>query len=347
MSGDHSRRERLSQRLLYALLLVFWFLFSASMAAEQIRTNSLEIYLQKLHYDPIPFDYKQNSPLIDGQINGKKCVFLLDTGCTISELDTTAAKGLKTLKELGTTVDDPFVSQLPGSSVVIMDKLALGHAEFLNQPAEVNKVDMDFVQIPFQGVLGFDFLSRNFALIDCAQHRLYIRAEEPSIDVSKALAETLSRSGFTNVPVTGAVCFLLPAHVNGHPLDMLVDTGASLSLIDQSQSKRLGLQTVKQEKIGSYIPVDPDFVTVGFRGVGAHKTRIVKLNSIHVAGVSWRTVYFGMVDLGAWQPGAEKKEKAIHGILGPDSLAPEDVLIDFASRKLWFPRHSNGRKHGW
>ena len=345
MSGDCSFRKRLFHRFLdFLFLFLSW---SVSNAAEQTRTNSLGTYLGKLRYEPIQFDYKQNAPLIESQINGRTCVFLLDTGCTISELDAKAAKGLKTLKELGTTMDDPFVSQVPGSSVVVMDKLALGHAEFLNQPAEVNKVDMDFVQLPFQGVIGFDFLSRNFALIDCAGHRLYIRAEQPSADVSKALAESLSRSGFTNIPLAGDAYFLVPVQVNGHPLDMLVDTGASLSLIDQSQFKRLGLQTVKQEKVGSYIPVDPDFVTVGFRGVGAHKTKIVKLNSINVAGVGWPTVYFGMVDLGAWQTGAEKKETAIQGLLGPDSLAPEDVLIDFASRKLWFPRHSTGRKHGW
>jgi hypothetical protein len=228
-----------------------------------------------------------------------------------------------------------------------MDKLTLGQAEFLNQPAELTKVDMDFVQMSFQGVLGFDFLTRNFALIDCAGHRVYIRGEKPSAEVSNALAETLSRSGFTNISVRGDAYFIIAGNINGRSVDMLVDTGASLSLIDQSQFKRLGLQTVKQDKIGSYIPVDPDLASVGFRGIGAHKTKIVKLNSIEIAGVSWPTVYFGMADLSAWQPGSETNENAIRIVLGPDSLAPEDVLIDFASRKLWFPRHSTGRKHGW
>src|SRR5437016_9688201 len=135
-----------------------------------------------------------------------------------------------------------------------MEKLALGRAQFMNQPAERRKLEFDFVQTDFQAILGLDFLIRNACLIDLEGHRLYVRSEKPSTETSKALAETLQRSGFTNAALRGDYYLTVDAQINNQPVRLLVDTGAGVSLLDQTEVKRLGLQTVKENHTGSLIP---------------------------------------------------------------------------------------------
>jgi hypothetical protein len=210
-----------------------------SEGAEQPHQPSLEDYLKRLRYEPVAFEYHRNQPLIDGQLAGKKCVFLVDTGCTITKLDQAAGAGLKTLEQLGVVLDDPWLGSLTNASIVLMEKLTLGRAQFMNQPAERKNLDMDFVALPYEGILGFDFLLRNFCLIDCANHRLYVRGDKPSEETSKALAETLHRSGFTDVNLRGESYFKVEALINNQPAELLVDTGAFVSTVDQSEVKRL------------------------------------------------------------------------------------------------------------
>jgi hypothetical protein len=112
---------------------------------EQPHSNSLENYLRKLQYASIEFRYdkNQNQPTVEGQLKGKKCTFIIDCGWTASSLDPSAASGLKTLKDMGVTVDEPVLSSLPPDSVVVMDKLSLGEAQFMSQPIQIRKLEMD------------------------------------------------------------------------------------------------------------------------------------------------------------------------------------------------------------
>ncbi len=209
-----------------------------------------------------------------------------------------------------------------------MDRLILDRIEFSNQPAELKPVDADFVHLPFEGMLGLDFLYRNFCLLDCASERLYVRGEKPSAAVSEALAETLSRSGFTNVTLRGHFSLALDARVNGQNIEMALHTGSTLSLLDASEAKRLDLQTLKRQRTGSLIPTE-------------------RMNSLEVAGVSWQTLYFGVMNLKDAQAEDNEKSHFPQGTLASDTLAPQDALIDFATRKLWFARQTVPRKHGW
>jgi hypothetical protein len=316
------------------------------LAAEQAHTNSLENYLKKLQYAPIAFRYERNCPLMEGKIGARKCVFAISTGENVTMLDSGAAKGLKTLKDLGVTLEDRFIDRLSNTSVVIMDKVLLGGVEFANQPAALRRVDADFVRLPFEGMLGLDFLYRNYCLLDCAAHRLYVRPEKPSADVSRALEETLLRSGFTNVTLRHDSFLALDARVNGQPIEMAVDIGSTLSLLDQSEAKRLELQGVKRQRTGSWIAKQTTFVTVNVGKEGSHKTYLMKLNSLEVAGVNWQTLYFGVMNLKDL-PEDTNKGKPPQGTLAPDILAPQDAVLDFATRKLWFAQQTVARKHGW
>ena len=96
-----------------------------------------------------------------------------------------------------------MLGSVTNDDVVLIDKLVLrGGAEFSNQPFRVRDIKADFVTLPFDGVLGLDFLLRNFSLIDCWKHRLYVRASELSGKNAAVMDQSLRLSGFSEVPLS-------------------------------------------------------------------------------------------------------------------------------------------------
>ncbi len=189
--------------------------------------SSLEDYLKLVGYVPVALKKgEQGRLLVEGVLAGKKRLFLVDTGWGRTTLDEGAARGLKSLRELGVTLEDTFWGKTSDPAIVLMDELTLGHAQFLNQPAKVMKIRMDNTFVTFDGVLGCDFLFRNYCLIDCFQSRLYVRGAKPSDEATSAIETTLRQSGFTDVPIRVKYGLTVDAKLNGERSKLLVDTGA-------------------------------------------------------------------------------------------------------------------------
>jgi gag-polyprotein putative aspartyl protease len=322
----------------------------AASAAEQTRTNSLENYLKKLRYEPVAFEYRKNQPIVEANLGGKSHVFGIDSGCLITLVDIKTASGLKTLSESGVVLDDPFFGSLTNDEIVLVEKLKLGRAEFMNQPAVRRSLDVDFVQRQPEGILGLDFLCRNSCLIDCEAHRLYVRGEKPSKEISNTLGETLLRSGYTNAPLSldSRGHLLLDAQINAKPVRLIVDTGASDTLLDETEMNRLGLRTYKRTTTGTMIPTDDTHhLVIGLGRVGAHKLRVVKIDKLQIGETQWKDLYVGISDVSAWKNVDDQGVKMFHGMLGPGVMAPQGVLIDFATLKLWFPIKPSARRNGW
>ena len=326
---------------LLLLIIVLSSVAGKANGADKPAAGALQDYLKKLRYEPIAFTYDQNHPIVEGRLGDRKCSFMLDTGWTMTSLDVAAAAGFKTLAELGMASDDPFARQFPDDSIVVIEKLKLGRAEFMNQPAERRKLEADLtIRTHYRGILGFDFLMRNFCLIDCLRYRLYVRGEKPSDEVSKALANSLQSSGYIGVPLKGNGYFTVEALVNGKSADLVVDTGSFSSMLDQSEQKRLSLRLANESVTGTLIPQDvgkQDNAMVRGEGkIGSHRMRVVKLERLEIGGVDWRNLTCAMVDLKAWGLMDSKGNKRFSGTLGPDTMAPQGGLIDFSSRMLWF-----------
>ena len=123
--------------------------------AETGAGSSLEDYLKRVGYLPVVLKKgEQGKLLAEGVLAGKKRLFLLDTGWARTTLDEGAARGLKSLGELGVTLEDSFWGHLSDPAIVLMDNFKLGHAQFLNQPAKVMKLRMDYTFVAFDGILG-------------------------------------------------------------------------------------------------------------------------------------------------------------------------------------------------
>src|SRR5262249_7887812 len=121
--------------------LHLWALGLQSIAS-QPTAGGLDSYLGQLGFEGVPFKQNErNQPLIEAEIGTKRQVFLVDTGCGMTILTPACAAGLKTLGELGVTLDDSALGPITNSSIALIDKLVLGRGQFINQPAWVQKLD--------------------------------------------------------------------------------------------------------------------------------------------------------------------------------------------------------------
>jgi len=301
--------------------------------------SSLEDYLKRVGYLPIELKRSEHDELLaQGVLAGKKRLFLVDTGWGRTALNEAAARRLKSLGELGVTLEDSFWGKLSDPTIVLMDKLMLGRAQFLNQPARVMNLRMDFISVEFDGVLGPDFFFRNYCLIDCAGRRLYVRSSKPSDDATSAIATTLRRSGFTDVPMGLKYGVTVDAKVNDESVKLLVDTGSVFSVLDSALAKRIGLTAVKHDEaaVGSLMPKEWSARVVGVGKIGAHKMWVTKLKTLQVGSLQSTNVHLGVVDLTSWhlaEPGGESEE--VQGVLGREMLRALGALIDYHSHKLW------------
>jgi hypothetical protein len=109
---------------------------SPATAAEQRSGHSLEDYLKRLGYQPIPLRRDHgNHLMVDGQIDAKNHDFMVDTGCTLTIVDNSIARKLKTLKTLGVQLQDSYFGTITNADTRVMT-VKLGSAIFTNQRAD-------------------------------------------------------------------------------------------------------------------------------------------------------------------------------------------------------------------
>src|SRR5947209_222446 len=120
---------------------------------------TLENYLKALGYIAVPLTRGQNNDLrVAVQVAGKKREFMVDTGWSLTTIDTSLRSRFKTPRELGVSVKDAILGTLDNSEEVIIDELKLGTARLLNEPALVKALNASGGSSFADGVLGCDFL---------------------------------------------------------------------------------------------------------------------------------------------------------------------------------------------
>ncbi|MGA3158581.1 MAG: aspartyl protease family protein [Steroidobacteraceae bacterium] len=107
---------------------------------------------------------------------------------------------------------------------------------------------------------------------------------------------------------------LVAASINGHAVQMLLDTGGARSLIWKSAAKELGLKL--------------EYASGQFYGVGGgQQASIVWVDDLGFAGAHIRKVQLFASARGNW-------EDATAGVLGDDLLSSMDVELDLSAGKL-------------
>ena len=310
-------------------------------AAEAAPAPTLEDYLKGLGYQAVALENNRHlQPFVEGLLsNGRKRKFLVDTGWGVTGLNENSGRGLKTVSDLGGVIHDSILGTVTNRDVVLIERLTIGGVEFLNQPAHVEQLRADFTVVPYDGALGYDFLLRNFALIDCWKQQMYVRTSAPSNEQLTALAQTLRLSGFIEVPLKPEYLLGVRAEMNHQAVLLGIDTGAAFEELDDSELTPLGLSIIKSERAptGSLIPPDVTANLLGIGAVGRHKMHVTKIDTLRIGPREWKNIYFGVTDLKAWglaKPGT--RGQAIKGLLSQGLLSRHGALIDVRNHTLWF-----------
>ena len=319
-----------------AVCFLVWLCAGILVAGESSGKSELDAYFKLLGYEKVQLKgNEQNKLQIEGRLGEKKALFMVDSGWGLTTLDERAARGLKRLGDLGGTLEDGHFGTISDPTLAIIDKLVIGRAQFLNQPARVKKLEMEYVDTPYEGILGCDFFLRNYCLIDCARRCLYVRGAKLSEQQSNDMAETFKRSGFVEVPTDSMRALVAKVEINGHPADLLVDTGAWTSVLDEEQSKPLELIPYKESANGTHMLQEVTTKVVGVGKIGTHHMRVMTIKNFQLGSRKLQSIHFGVANLDAWGKPDERKWV---GVLGEDVLEGQQALLDFSSGKVWLTR---------
>ena len=302
--------------------------------------SSLQGFLQQFAYYPVPFEYNEGDPfMLKGTVNGKGIVLMVDTGSPLTALDPRRTAGLKTLKELHTKISDALLGTIDEPDALLIPSITIAQARFVNQPAMANTLDVEYMKTPWNGILGLDFLKRNFCIIDCGGSTIYFRGAKPTPDQANAIAESLRRSGFTELPFHGTHRIKVTAALNGKPVKWLVDTGASFTVLAEATRATMKIPIMRADSSESFLPtaLTGRFGGLTQDGLGTHEVHALEISDFTIADRDWGRVYIASHDL-IFTDGKKLSESDdLQGILGADLLRSHGAVIDLSSDTIWLP----------
>ncbi len=308
--------------------------------ADSPNKAGLDEFLKKLRFGAVALQQKdlRQMSVTATLNNGQKASMLVDTGWGLTTLKEEKAKNLKTLTELGVKLQDKVLGDWAFTNAVLVEKLTLGTMEFVNQPVQTEKIDMQRQSFIYDGVLGWEFYTRNHAILDCGTQILYLRGEALQDQHAEVLAESLKKSGFQKVPCGLVGLTSVEASVESRKINMLVDTGCDFTKIHEWVAKELGLKPVKysEARTGSMIREEMESQTVGVGDIGIHKTWYTYAPDFQLGPRSLGKTPIAVTNLKAW--GFESSldhTNQVQGLLGIDILSKQGALIDFDRQCLW------------
>ena len=144
-----------------------------------------------------------------------------------------------------------------------------------------------------------------------------VRADLSHIQMVQAPGCTIPRIGEVSLGKVGALRSV-PSMIDGHPVNLVLDTGSSDVAISAATAKRLDL------------PASQDGTMLISWGLGGFaKAKPVWTHDFEIAGFDMRNQKVGL----AWL-GPEDKDDTVDGLLGAGYLSAFDIDIDFARDRL-------------
>ena len=142
------------------------------------------------------------------------------------------------------------------------------------------------------------------------------------------LTEFLRRRGYEPVPLNRSVVgqFEVEATVDGHEVLMLIDTGASCSVLDGKSALEIGLEMQQC--------AEPGKKAVG--AGGAVPVSMVKVDELSVRSTSMGSLSMPVVNLDHCNAALEDKgARRVGGVLGADFLSEKSAIIEYANSTLF------------
>ena len=268
---------------------------------------ALKTFLEREGYGGSPLQRRFGNHLfVNAVMNGRRAALLVDTGCPFTLLDRSSARKVG----LGVQETKNYIVGVLGNGehygISKLTTLGMGNCTFQNVPVEVaDESELNVYARPhLDGLFGAHEMSKFGIIIDCARQMMYVNPKGSSSAVSQRLAQFLAGRGFTRIPMRfdPGNHLEIEAAVNGHPLRLIVDTGASTTLLSASAASAAGTSLsplysargegighVQELTLGGNLTVHNAEVMVG---------NVAKMVGAGLLGEEYLSWNFGIVDLG-------------------------------------------------
>ncbi len=299
---------------------------------------SLARLLVEKGYTPLTLKRAGNSSYVSCKLNGRSASLVVDTGAGATFI------GPGMLRSLGvplTKVEGNWYGFL-GLATTSINAGEIKDFQVGPYQAGANRVAAsDFSSYgraagspSMDGFLGIDFLHRHQAIIDCFRMHLFLKPPSaPS--TSATLSAGLRAGGCTEIPVQVVAHhgLTVPTRINGHPGYLVVDTGASNTLL--SEHAIAGLNMRVAPLAGSGVLIFGSSVRYAIQDVGKNVSRVQRayFDTMEIGNLSVPSQWVLVGDLPYSKDGGT--ENVFFGYLGQDLLACYVGIIDCAALKLF------------
>lgn len=316
-----------------ALLLVFLFFSISAISLASDNSSKFTIHadlrdlMLKEGYKEIPLYWRQESKtlLIKAAFGSENPQwFIIDSGAVVSSIDPKIVTSQKLIPSKETLILNGSDNSHQRAVRVKIPQLTIG--DLISYNLDAYMVDHSFININSQkiaGTLGLDFLYSHLAVLDMANHRLYLKAgtglfNPKSLSLRQLLLETAGYQSQTfQHALTGNQLIMMGVN-DASPVSFVVDTGSPFTMLSLNYAQKLALKitTSKKQAIG-----------IGGKNMNIFTTSARKLTldkSIwslpQIAAIN-----FNFID----------SSTPLHGILGTDWLEQGQAVVDFAGDRIF------------
>lgn len=283
--------------------------------AAETAPAALKAFMEREGFGGAPLQRRLGNHLfVTTLMNGRRTALMIDTGSPRTLIDHGTANSLGLfVRATKVPVGGVWGRKPERYGVSQLATLAMGNCTFKSVPITVaDESDINKGRgRHLDGLFGAHEMSKFGIVIDCTRQMIYVNPKGPSAVTTQKLAGFLSARGFTRIPMTfdEQHHLTIEAELNGHPTRLIVDTGASTTLlaspIARASAVSLSPLNIKlRDTTAGIVPINIGHVQQLRLGdlqipdaevVVANVSKIVGAGLLGEEYLSWN---FGIVDVG-------------------------------------------------
>jgi predicted aspartyl protease len=306
----------------------------SAVAHGAVGLTALDQYVVAHGYGGAQFILHENAYRLPVIANGKAGDLTIDTGAPTTVVFKAALKKFG-LSEEGTdiAVYGAFGKGAEKLGLTSVHQLAMGNCALMNVKAVVvsdpNSGGLYRMYGLSDGLFGLREMLKYGAVLDISNHLLLVHPGGQMKSISGGIRAILTKQGYTPIDLTVTGGHLhVSAVINGVPCRLVVDTGASLTVLDQ--------QFARKSHLGGY---DTGQYARGI-GTRARPIRVSQFPEFKVGDFMIRNAAVTISELDSGLLSGDGKSPAV-GLLGAEYLGLHGAVFDFNSGTLYLRPQRN------
>jgi predicted aspartyl protease len=312
-------------RAIHNFIFIFVIALSSPVCRGAVKLDALGAYLVSQGYGGtqlVRTGQYYHLPIV---ANEKPANLIVDTGAPTSLIFRRTLKQLK-LAETKTGVHEggAFGKGTQVFGVTTIGTLTAGNCTLTNVPVAVANDDatLNAIGRP-NGLLGLRELVKFGAVLDLSHRLIYLRSSRPGSEVGASIRVMLEHNNFKGIPLSPAGGHLrVPGKVNDTACHFLVDTGASLTVLDRDFAARSKLGAVPTRAVAHSI------------GKSGAQLSVVRFPSLWVGDYQIKQASATVTGLSSNILGRGTNSES-QGLLGVEYLGLNSAIFDFVSGTMY------------